>query len=165
MDNQTLYAENVRLLKAAGIDFVEYIHEPVLSYRKAAEIRERFSLQGVESKSLFLKLKDGRYAMFVSTEGTRFDSASLTNLLGSKPRLCQDEELSSKTGCVPMAACPFGYPQDIIIVVDGKIFQHERFIYSPGPPEKTIEISTEDVRLILDYVQNQVIFYHRAETD
>lgn len=165
MNLQSLYAENLRLLAAAGIEYTEYDHEPVLAYRVAAEIRARFYLQGVESKSLFLKLKDGRYAMFISIEGNRFDPGSIKSLLGSKPRLCTDQELSRETGCHPQAACPFGYPDEIIMIVDQQIFDYERFIYSPGPPEKTIEISTEDIRFILDHVPNRVIYYHQAETD
>ncbi|MDI6721865.1 MAG: YbaK/EbsC family protein, partial [Candidatus Aenigmarchaeota archaeon] len=62
-----------------------------------------------------------------------------------------------KTGCEPYCAIPFGYNKEVIIVVDDDIFKHDKFIYSPGPPEKTIEIDTKDVSKILDSVENQVI--------
>jgi Ala-tRNA(Pro) deacylase len=60
MDTENLYRQNIALLRSAGIEYREFEHEPVLSYEKAAQIRQRFNLSGVESKSLFLKLKDDR---------------------------------------------------------------------------------------------------------
>jgi len=165
MDLQSLYNENLHLLAVAGIQFTEYDHEPVLTYHKAAEIRARYSLEGVESKSLFLKLKDGPYAMYISIEGSRFDPGVIKSLLGRKPSLCPDDELSRETGCHPQAACPFGYPESIVMIVDEKIFEHEMFIYSPGPPEKTIQISTQEVRLILEQVKNPVVYCNSQGRD
>ena len=159
MDPSQLYLNNLQLLVKAGIEYRQYDHEPVLSYEKAREIRERFRLRGIESKSLFLKLKDGRYCMFVSVEGERFDATRIKQLLGSKPSICSDNELVAKTGCVPKCACPFGHSSDIILIIDQKIFGYERFIYSPGLPDKTIEVLTEDIHRILSLTPNVIVSY------
>ncbi|MGB6420544.1 MAG: YbaK/EbsC family protein [Anaerolineales bacterium] len=159
MNTENLYRQNIDLLQSAGIEYREFEHEPVLCYEKAAQIRQRFNLSGVESKSLFLKLKDDRYCMFISLEGKRFDPKRLRVLLGSKSKVCSDQELNEETGCVPKCACPFGHSAEVTLIIDNEIFQHERFIYSPGPPEKTIEIKTEDIQEILNCSPNKVFYY------
>lgn len=159
MNTENLYRQNIDLLQSAGIEYREFEHEPVLSYEKAAQIRQRNNLSGVESKSLFLKLKDDRYCMFISVEGKRFDSKRLRALLGGKSKVCSDQELNEETGCVPKCACPFGHSAEVTLIIDNEIFQHERFIYSPGPPEKTIEIKTEDIQEILNCSPNKVFYY------
>ena len=159
MDTENLYRQNIALLQSAGIEYREFAHEPVLSYEKAAQIRQRFNLSGVESKSLFLKLRDNRYCMFISVEGKRFDSKRLRALLGGKSKVCSDQELNEVTGCVPKCACPFGHPDEVTLIIDNDVFEHERFIYSPGPPEKTIEIKTEDIHQLVSTGPNKVVYY------
>jgi Ala-tRNA(Pro) deacylase len=159
MDTENLYRQNIALLQSAGIEYREFEHEPVLSYEKAARIRQRFNLSGVESKSLFLNLKDDRYCMFISVEEKRFDSKRLRTLLGSKSKVCSDQELNEVTDCVPKCACPFGHPAEITLIIDNEVFEHECFIYSPGPPEKTIEIKTEDIHQLVRAGPNKVVYY------
>ena len=159
MDTENLFKQNIALLQSAGIEYREFEHEPVLSYEKAALIRQRFNLLGVESKSLFLKLRDNRYYMFISMEGKRFDSKRLRALLGGKSKVCSDQELNDVTGCVPKCACPFGHPAEVTLIIDNAVFEHERFIYSPGPPEKTFEIKTEDIHQLISTAPNKVLYY------
>jgi len=163
MDLDQLHHNNLSLLQKAGIQYAQYEHEPVLTYAKAAEIRARFNLKGVESKSLFLKLRDGRYCMFVSIETERIDGKKIKKILGSRPRVCSDGELTKITGCVPGCAVPFGHPQGVILIIDHEIFRHERYIYSPGLPEKTIEIRTVDINKILENSPNKIIHYTSSE--
>lgn len=159
MDNQTLFKRNISLLLEAGIDHREFEHQPVLNYEQARAVREKHHLPGVESKSLFIQLKDSRYCMFVSVEGKRLNPKLVRDLLGSKPRICSDEELSKITGCVPKCACPFGHPDEVTLIVDFDIFQHDSFLYSPGPPEKTIEIYTKDIHKLLKIMNNPIVYY------
>ena len=159
MDTENLYRQNIDLLRNAGIEYREFEHEQVLSYEKATQIRQRFNLSGVESKSLFLKLKNDRYCMFISVEGKRFDPKRLRALLGSKAKVCSDQELKVVTGCVPKCACPFGHPAEVTLIIDNEVFEHERFIYSPEPPEKTIEIKTVDIHQLVSTGPNKVVYY------
>ena len=73
MNTQDLYNANISLLKKLNIQFKECTSEPVLSYETAEKVRKEFGLTGAESKSLFLRGRDGRYYMFVSVEGKRAD--------------------------------------------------------------------------------------------
>jgi len=161
----TLYDRNIALLKSSGVTYREVEHEVVLSYETAARVRQRFGLTGVESKSLLLRLKDGRYCMFVSVEGKRADFNKIKDLVGSKPSLCTDEELVEQTGCVPKCACPFGHEERIILIIDSAIFNYAKFLYSPGIPERTVEIATADLEKIITGLPNPVVRYTANESD
>ena len=164
MESAELYQNNLHLLQQAGIEFEVYEHEPVFSYQAAARIRERFGLSGVESKSLFLRFKGGGVAMLVTVEGERFDQQQVRQLMGSKASICSDAELQAFTGCLPMCACPFGHAEEISLLIDERIFDHEHFIYSPGPPNRTVQVSTEKLRAILSHVPNRVVYIPRRKT-
>ena len=155
----TLYDRNIALLKSSDVAYREVEHEVVLNYETAAIVRQRFGLTGVESKSLLLRLKDGRYCMFVSVESKRADFKKIKDLLGSKSSFCSDEELIEQTECVPKCACPFGHEERIILIIDSAIFNYVKFLYSPGIPERTIEIATEDLEKIVARLPNQVVRY------
>jgi Ala-tRNA(Pro) deacylase len=161
----TLYDRNIALLKSSGVVYREVEHEVVLTYETAASVRQRFGLTGVESKSLLLRLKDGRYCMFGSVEGKRANFKKIKDLVGSKPSLCTDEELVEQTGCVPKCACPFGHEERIILIIDSAIFNYAKFLYSPGIPERTVEIATADLEKIIAGLPNPVVRYTVNESD
>jgi Ala-tRNA(Pro) deacylase len=157
MDIQELYKRNIKLLKELNIQFKECDNEPVLSYEAAAKARKQFQLTGTESMNLFLKTKKGEYCMLITVEGKRANFDKLKELLGSKVSIASQDELKEKTGCERYCAIPFGYNKEIIIIVDREIFKHNKFIYSVGPPEKTIEIETKNINKILDSLENRII--------
>lgn len=138
---QTISGKVHQLLLNTGATYREVEHEPVLNYETAAAIRERFGLTGTESKSLFLKAKDGRYAMYVTLEGKRADLKGAAQLLGSKVSVAGNDELTAQTGCIPGCACPFGHDPAITLIVDKEVLAVERLIFSPGPAERTIEVT------------------------
>ena len=157
MNTQDLYENNIKLLKSLNVQFKECTSEPVLSYETAEKVRKEFGLTGTESKSLFLKAKDGKYYMFVSVEGKRADFDKIKDRLGIKVSVASQEELKSQTGCEPYCAIPFGYPEEITILIDPEIYNHQKFIFSPGPTEKTIEIEVKDIDTIFNAITNNKI--------
>ncbi len=156
-NTQDLYNTNVSLLKKLNIPFKECTSEPVLSYETAEKVRNEHGLTGVESKSLFLRAKNGTYYMFISIEGNRADFDAIKELTGAKVSVASQEELKELTGCEPYCAIPFGYPEDIITIIDPAIYNHQRFIFSPGPTNKTIEIETKYIDSILEMLPNKQI--------
>ncbi|WP_041598463.1 YbaK/EbsC family protein [Hahella chejuensis] len=160
-----LYRDTMALLQKANVNYREETHEPVFTYEKAEEVARRLGFTGAESKSLFMKLKDGRFCMLVTLQHQRLDWKQLKNALGGKASFCSDEELKERTGCEPMCACPFGHPADITLVIDECVFASEKLVFSPGPPEKTVEISVEDVRKVLDCCDNPVVYLAEREME
>ncbi|MBM7061444.1 YbaK/EbsC family protein [Pseudomonas sp. UL073] len=158
----SLYDRNLALLDTQAIAYRLVEHEPVLDYPTAHAVRARFGLRGVESKSLFLRLKDGRYAMLVTAEGARADWPRLKTLLGARPSVASDAELIELTGCVPQCACPFGHAAEIELVFDDALLGHEHLLYSPGPPELTLEVATADLPRLLASLPNRVHHLHAS---
>lgn len=134
----------------------EFEHEPVLDYDMAAVIRAKFGLTGVESKNLFLRTKKGSYCMLVTLQEKRADFGRIKEVIGERVSVATDEELKERTGCEPGCAVPFGLPADIILIVDRDVFDHSRLIFSPGPPERTVEMEMEAVRAVFEKVPNRV---------
>ncbi|VXC07778.1 YbaK/EbsC family protein [Pseudomonas sp. 8O] len=156
---QLLCQRNLELLQRLDIAHRLVEHEPVLDYPTAHAVRQRFGLRGVESKSLFLRLGPQRYAMLISVEGARADWARLKALLGSRPRIASDEELIERTGCVPMCACPFGHDASITLLIDRAVLACDFLLYSPGPPELTLEVPGNELPRLLAALPNAQLEY------
>nr|WP_031306651.1 YbaK/EbsC family protein [Pseudomonas chengduensis] len=155
---QQLCQRNLDLLQRLNIDHRLVEHEPVLDYPTAHAVRQRFGLRGVESKSLFLRT-GAHYAMLISLEGARADWARLKALLGSRPRIASDEELIEQTGCVPMCACPFGHDAGITLLIDRAVLACDFLLYSPGPPELTLEVPGSELPRLLKAQPNAQLEY------
>ena len=41
---------------------------------------------------------------------------------------------------------PFGYSHDVTIIVDNAIYTYDKILITPGVPEFTIELSTEELK-------------------
>ena len=156
---QQLCQRNLDLLQRLDIVHRLVEHEPVLDYPTARAVRQRFGLRGVESKSLFLRTGAQRYAMLISLEGARADWARLKALLGSRPRIASDEELIEQTGCVPMCACPFGHDAGITLLIDRAVLACDFLLYSPGPPELTLEVPGSELPRLLKAQPNAQLEY------
>lgn len=155
---EELYTRNISLLQKAGVEYKEFEHEPVLDYETAASIRKRFGLAGSESKNLFLRAKNKGYCMLITLEGKRADLNEVKKAIGTKISIASPDELSEKTGCLPQCAVPFGHDREIILVVDREVLDQQSLIYSPGPPERTIELPGEAIERVLAIVENPVVY-------
>ncbi|MFA7822586.1 YbaK/EbsC family protein [Aeromonas dhakensis] len=156
---QQLCQRNLDLLQRLDITHRLVEHEPVLDYPTAHAVRQRFGLRGVESKSLFLRTGAQRYAMLVTLEGARADWSRLKALLGSRPRIASDEELTEHTGCVPMCACPFGHDASITLLTDRAVLACDFLLYSPSPPELTLEVPGGELPRLLKALPNSQLEY------
>ncbi|MEE6182573.1 hypothetical protein LAV80_12550 [Bacillus wiedmannii] len=67
-----MYKQVVELLEEAAISYKQYTYEPILDYETDSKIRERFKLEGLPSKSLFLKDKSNNYYIFVTFEWKQY---------------------------------------------------------------------------------------------
>ncbi|MBS4538533.1 YbaK/EbsC family protein [Clostridium sp. D2Q-11] len=154
-----MYDRVINLLKEANVEYNRYKHQPILDYDTAKEVKDKYNLSGVESKSLFIKSKSDEYYIFITVENKKMDSKRVKKLIGEKVSIASGEELLKKTGCIPGCASPFGYDKDISIIVDREIFNYNKFLFSPGIAEITIQIKSEDLRKILEVSNNNVIYY------
>ncbi|HEK9102853.1 YbaK/EbsC family protein [Bacillus pfraonensis] len=157
-----MYEEVISLLHKTNASYEKFEHEPVLDYETDRVVRERLGLQGAPSKSLFLKSKSGFYYVFFTLEGTRLERNEMKELTGERLSICSPDELREQTGCIPGCVAPFGYSQEVTIIVDSSVYNYDKILITPGVPEFTIELSTEELKKILSTCQNNVLEYRKA---
>ena len=62
-------------------------HEPILDYATDERVKARLGWQAEFSKTLFLKFKDGRFALLLTHRDGRLDSKAVKAALGQIHRL------------------------------------------------------------------------------
>ena len=70
----------------------------------------------------------------------------MKEITGESLSLCSPNELREETGCTPGCVAPFGYSQHVAIIVDSAIYTYDKILITPGVPEFTIELSTEELK-------------------
>lgn len=151
-----IYQFNLKLLQGIGIEFKEWQHEPILDFATDERVAAQLGWTGTHSKSLFLKLKGSGYALFLTDKDSRLASKTIKQLLGKKPEICGNNEMTEVIGCLPGAVCPFGLPEEIPLIVDKRLYQHRELLYTPGDPEATIGISGTALQQVLTRLTNPI---------
>ena len=98
MPLDTIHDFNCQLM--APLPHQRYQHEPILDYATDERVRARFGWQAVFSKTLFLKFKDGRFALLLTYQGGRLDNKTVKAALGAKPSICTERRCRQR-----LAAC------------------------------------------------------------
>jgi len=153
----SIYQNITDLLKKHEISFKEYDHDPILSYEDAEREAKRFGWQGVESKNVFMKGSDGNYYLYVTTQGNNVDFKMLKNMLNVKLSIAKGEDVENVINCVPGCVAPFGFDENIIVLLDVEIFDNDDYLFSPGVTTKTIQTNIKDLKVIFDNLPNKVI--------
>ncbi|PEF14306.1 DNA-binding protein [Bacillus thuringiensis] len=159
-----MYEDVLALLHKTNVSYEKFEHEPVLDYETDRIVRERLGLQGTPSKSLFLKSTSGNFYVFFTLEGNRLNRGEMKEITGERLSLCSPDELRMETGCTPGCVAPFGYSHDVTIIVDNAIYTYDKILITPGVPEFTIELSTEELKKILLTCTNTVLEYKQKES-
>ena len=153
---KTIYKDNIALLKKAGVPWQSWEHEPILDYEADSRVAKELNWTAEPTKSLFLRLKDGRYCIFLTHRDTRLDSKAVRALIGSRPSICSNEQMQERTGCVPGAVCPFGLDDDVVLVIDRTLTDHPDILWTPGLPEITFAIAGADLVPVAEHLQSPV---------
>ncbi|MCH7348113.1 YbaK/EbsC family protein [Aeromonas sp. MR7] len=156
MPLDTIHDFNCRLL--AGLPHQRYQHEPILDYATDEQVKARLGWQAEFSKTLFLKFKDGRFALLLTHRDGRLDNKAVKAALGAKPSICTAEEMQAEIGCLPGAVCPFLPRADIPLLVDLQLMGHHAFTWTPGHPEQTFLLETAHLAHVLEQLPCQVSY-------
>ncbi|PNO54304.1 DNA-binding protein [Aeromonas caviae] len=124
------------------LHYQRFEHEPILDYATDERVKARLGWQAEFSKTLFLKFKDGRFALLLTHRDGRLDSKAVKAALGAKPSICTADEMQTEIGCLPGAVCPFLPRADIPLLVDPVLMNHHAFTWTPGHPEQTFLLET-----------------------
>ena len=156
MPLDTIHDFNCQLL--AGLPHQRFEHEPILDYATDEKVRARLGWQAEFSKTLFLKFKDGRFALLLTHRDGRLDNKAVKAALGAKPSICTADEMQAEIGCLPGAVCPFLPRADIPLLVDPVLMTHHAFTWTPGHPEQTFLLETAHLAGLLTQLPCQVSY-------
>ncbi|MGY0217461.1 YbaK/EbsC family protein [Endozoicomonadaceae bacterium StTr2] len=146
---EQIYQNNIRLLEKAGVQWEQWTHEPILDFETDMRIAAEMGWTATPTKSLFLRLKDGRYCIYLTEKDNRLATQAIRQLLGSRPSVCNSKVMEDVLGCIPGAVCPFGHDPSIELVVDRNLLTHDSLHWTPGLPEYTFAIAGHTLELLL----------------
>ncbi len=152
-----LYENIIGLLKQHFVPYTEFDHDPILNYEDAEKQKQAFQWTGIESKNVFMKGSDGKYYVFVTFQGQRVDFKKLKELLGVKLSIASEEDVRTVIHCVPGCVAPFGFSDQITILLDPALFTHTDYLFSPGVTTKTIQTNAQELKKIFDSIPNRKI--------
>ncbi|QXC34546.1 YbaK/EbsC family protein [Aeromonas sp. FDAARGOS 1407] len=162
MPLDTIHHFNCQLL--ADLPHQRYQHEPILDYATDEQVKARLGWQAEFSKTLFLKFKDGRFALLLTHRDGRLDNKAVKATLGAKPSICTAEEMQTQIGCLPGAVCPFLPRADIPLLIDPQLLAHHAFTWTPGHPEHTFLLETAHLPQVLAQLPCEVSYLPVATT-
>ena len=147
----------IHTLSEYGILYKRYFHGPILTYEDAEREKAIHHWSWVESKNVFLTDKNGSYFLFVTVQWEKVDFQRMKELTGKKLSIASREDVTLYSWCVPWCVAPLLFDESIKTIVDSKIFQHEKYLFSPGVSTETLEIDPKWLRKVFESQKN-IIF-------
>lgn len=147
MENSELRQTILDYLEEKGIEYEHMKHEPLNSTEEACEV---VGHQPDEStKTLVLEGEAEKVAVTVpgDKEVDLDKVAELTETQGLE--LCSPDELEDENGVELGGVPPFGYGEDVKLVVSTELFDKENVYFCPGRKDETIKVSGEEFRRIM----------------
>jgi Ala-tRNA(Pro) deacylase len=150
-------------LKKEKIYYELYKHKAIFTNEDALIIKAEQGFTGTETKSLFLKGKDGRKFIFFTFTTKRTDFKKIKNIIGQKLSVVPADEMEQETGQKPGCVSPFGYKKNTSIIVDEELLNQEKLVFAPGKPNRTMVVLTKDLTQILTVLGNEMYLYAKEE--
>lgn len=154
-----IYKNILNTLERHNIKYKKYIHDPILSYEDAEKEKQIHKWSWVESKNVFMTNKKWKYFLFVTVEWEKVDFKKLKELTWEKLSIASHEEVKNIIHCVPWCVAPFWFRDDILTVVDNKIYDFENYLFSPWITTETIELNPKDLKIVFEELENKVFVW------
>lgn len=145
-----------------GIPFELYEHRSIYTNEDALVIKAEQQFSGTETKSLFLKDKKGNNYIFLTFTTKRSDFKALSQLVGAKLSVVSPEKMEEKTGQKPGAVSPFGYEEKVPVIIDQELLAHEKLVFAPGRPDRTMVVKVADLDRIIEVLNLETYDFSEA---
>ncbi len=136
----------IALLKSHNISYKLYTHGPILNYEDAEKEQSIYKWEWIESKSVFMTNKKGKYYLFVTVQWKNVDFKKMKELIWVKLSIATKEEVEEVALCTPWCVAPFWLDDTIQMIVDEEIFKHKSYLFSPGISTDTLQLDPKDLR-------------------
>ncbi|GLO59883.1 DNA-binding protein [Vibrio sp. MACH09] len=151
-----IYQFNLSLFQRNNIAYKEWQHEPIRDFATDERVSKELGMTGTMSKSLFLKIKGGGFALLLTEKDKRLDKKAVKDALGKRVSICTPEEMTAEIGCLSGAVCPFGLPEEIPMIIDQEMIEKDEILYTPAYPEKTFSFAGSDLPALLSQLPNTI---------
>lgn len=153
---EQIYQFNLALFANNNIEYKQWQHEPIHDFATDERVAKELGFTGTMSKSLFLKIKGGGFALLFTEKDKRLDKNAVKAALGKRVSICTPEEMTNEIGCLPGAVCPLGLPEHVHMLIDQDMFEKEEILYTPAYPEKTFCFAGDDLQTLLNDLPNTI---------
>lgn len=100
---------------------------------------------GQIAKSMLFKAKTGNYFMVVAAGDVRMDPKALRDLLGSRVRMANSDEVLEITGFPVGGVCPFDLKVDVPIYLDVSLKRYPVVYAAAGTPNSALPIKYSEL--------------------
>ncbi len=147
----------------AGIPFELYKHRAIFTNEDALVVKAEQGFTGTETKSLYLKDKKGNHYIYFTFTTKQSDFKKIGKVIGSRVSVVSADAMEELTGQKPGAVSPFGYEEDTPIIVDDELLAHDKLVFAPGRPDRTMVVRVEDFDKICDVLKIRT--FHLPQED
>ncbi len=147
------------ILKKLNINYKEIEHEAVFTILEAKKIKTK--IDGIGTKSLFLKDKKNNFYLYILDEDTKADLKNIACILNTK-KLSFGSSLELKDilnleigGVTPLAI--INDKNHSLKILISRDLQNKQLLFHPNVNTKTISISYNDLIKFIDYNQTQYV--------
>lgn len=103
---------------------------------------------GQIAKTMLFKAKTGDYLLVVAAGDVRMDTKALRDLVGSKVRMANPEEVLEITGFPVGGVCPFDLRVDVPIYLDESLKKYPVVYSAAGTPNSALPITYDELMKI-----------------
>lgn len=100
---------------------------------------------GQIAKTILFKTRDGQYFLIVAAGDARIDNKAVKELIGSRARMANAEEVEEITGFSVGGVCPFALQQAVPIFVDESLQRYETVYSAAGTSNAVLPVTYDEI--------------------
>ncbi|HPF44561.1 MAG TPA: YbaK/EbsC family protein [Syntrophomonadaceae bacterium] len=100
---------------------------------------------GQIAKSILFKTKNDDYLLIVSAGDVKIDNKAVKELVGSRVRMANAEEVEQVTGFSIGGVCPFALKQEVPVFLDESLRRYDVVYAAAGTSNTALPISFEEL--------------------
>ena len=152
--SQTEFEKVTQVFTSRGIPFQALEHEPARTSAEAAAVRGGEIANGVKSLLVKAKRKEREFFAVINLPADKkLDWKKAKAVLQADyVRFASEQEVIDQTGCPPGGVPPFGFANDLAILVDRKVLDRQTSEFNAGLKTKSVRLATADLKKAFDAV-------------
>lgn len=133
--------------KNPSIHIIEFDQDTSTSYLAAQALHTEV---GQIAKSIVFKSKKEEYVLVVSTGDVKIDSKAVKELIGSRVRMANAEEVKEVTGFSIGGVCPFALKTPIPVYLDESLNRYDVVYAAAGTANTAVPVTMQELIAITD---------------